>query len=201
MTAVRAAVALALGIAFGAVLVTPGAAQAAAPVPAVVTSGASFVGTVLIESQWNGKCLDADTNQGGVNGNRVQIWDCNVQSQQLWDAYAMDDDPYQVMFVNVRYGKCLDGDAGTVNRDGAKVQLWTCNGWANQKWVINVPLADGWGSYRTLVNAAATAVYSGYLDADNSRGSVNGAKVQLWHQMSDSHYEPNDNQVWNTFFN
>jgi hypothetical protein len=100
-----------------------------------------------------------------------------------------------VEMANGQYqSKCLDANnaGSTAGKNGDKVQLWGCfddpNGHANQWWV---PVQTTLG-YTELINFQ---YQSKCLDADNSQGFVNGAKVQLWDCFNDVTNHPN--QWWN----
>jgi hypothetical protein len=137
------------------------------------------------------ECLDADTSMGGVNGNKVQVWQCNWQSQQHWQLYrATSWGSGWYYIVNERYQKCLDADIGHgLVTNGTKVQLWTCTGGYNQVWYI--------GSLNIVF---LSKVYYNpnnglCLDADSSQGLPrNGARVQTWHDLGNGQL----NQWWDT---
>jgi Ricin-type beta-trefoil lectin domain-like len=83
-------------------------------------SGWTDYGFITLSVEASHKCLDADTNGGGANGSKVQIWDCNDLNQQWWDAYK-NNATGGFAFVNARFGKCLDQDTNTYARNGGKV--------------------------------------------------------------------------------
>jgi len=158
--------------------------------PAGLPVGAPFLGHVQISNNWGvpkiGKCLDAAMEGGGVNGNKVQIWDCNTSPVQEWDIYQnVATGAYYL--VNSRFNKCLDADLNSIGRDGTKVQLWACTGQENQQWYPAVAWAIFW---QHIYSQSPLAGTSNALDADTGGGLVNGAKVQLWHSWG------GDNQVW-----
>jgi hypothetical protein len=100
-----------------------------------------------------------------------------------------------VEMANGQYpAKCLDANSAgtTAGQNGDKVQLWGCfddpGSHANQWWVP-VQTASG---YTELANFQYP---SKCLDADNSHGFVDGAKVQLWGCFNDESSHPN--QWWN----
>ena len=74
-----------------------------------------------------GKCLDLPDN--AVAGTRVQIWDCNGNTNQSWTSNANGS------VSNVRTGLCLDVNGGTT-ANGTAVIVWTCHGGANQRWAV-----------------------------------------------------------------
>ena len=102
-----------------------------------------------------------------------------------------------VEFVNVQYDMCLDANnfGATAGGDGDTVQLYGCFGDAvghqNQWWIP----AQSTNGYTELVNLQ----YPKCLDADDSRGLVDGAKVQLWNCFNDS--VGHSNQWWNFSLN
>jgi hypothetical protein len=112
------------------------------------------------------QCLDADTNGTG-NGTKVQVWECNQTSQQLW--YVHSDRTVE-SFRNP--GMCLDADSNAQGRNGAKLQLWQCNGSPQQKWIRR---ADDLAIY----NLAFHNDFGTVMDRD-SNVAGNGAQVQLW---------------------
>lgn len=77
-----------------------------------------------LTTQFNGKCLDADTNTAYSNGGRAQLWSCNGSSQQRW---VWNSDGTGSIKVGLS-GKCLDADTNTAGVNGGRVQLWDCNG-------------------------------------------------------------------------
>jgi hypothetical protein len=100
---------------------------------------------------------------------------------------------YVAEIVNQQYGMCVDANnyGPTAGQDGDTVQLWGCFNdsirHANQWWLP----AQTTSGYTELVNLQ----YGKCLDADDSQGFVDGAKVQLWSCFHDSVNHPN--QWWN----
>ncbi|MFI6132467.1 non-reducing end alpha-L-arabinofuranosidase family hydrolase [Micromonospora sp. NPDC051141] len=118
----------------------------------------------------SGRCVDVP-NATQTNGTRVQLYDCNGQSNQQW-TYTSSK---QLMV----YGsKCLDANgAGTAN--GTGIIIYDCNGQPNQQWNINS-------------NGTISGVQSGRcLDV---WGTGNGQQIQLY----DCHGQTN--QQWRTDF-
>ncbi|PTA44269.1 non-reducing end alpha-L-arabinofuranosidase family hydrolase [Micromonospora sp. RP3T] len=118
----------------------------------------------------SGRCVDVP-NSTQTNGTRVQLWDCNGQSNQQW-TYTSNK---QLMV----YGsKCLDANAkGTAN--GTAIIIYDCNGQPNQQWNVNA-------------NGSITGVQSGRcLDV---WGSANGQQIQLYDCNGQA------NQQWRTDF-
>ncbi|MFI7024274.1 ricin-type beta-trefoil lectin domain protein [Micromonospora sp. NPDC049900] len=103
----------------------------------------------------SGRCVDVP-NSSRTNGTRVQLYDCNRQTNQTW-TYNSSTRQLRV------YGDmCLDA-AGTGN--SAAVQIYSCHNQTNQQWNINT-------------NGTISGVQSGRcLDAWNT---TNGAQIQLY---------------------
>jgi len=74
----------------------------------------------------SGRCVDVP-NASHNNGTRVQLYDCNGQSNQAWTYTSSRQ-------LQVYGNMCLDA-AGTGN--GAAVQIYSCNGQSNQQWNVN----------------------------------------------------------------
>ena len=97
------------------------------PVFTGTANAANAAPGALIRNYQSGKCLDADANFLGYNGDRVQLWTCNGGANQKW--LPIPDNPNvgnQVVLENAADGKCLDADANGLNNNGDKVQLWDC---------------------------------------------------------------------------
>ncbi len=75
---------------------------------------------------YTGMCLDADSTQPGVNGAKVQLWECHNGKNQNWvlDGSRIRSAGYP--------GMCLDADSTRPGVNGAKVQLWECHNGKNQ---------------------------------------------------------------------
>ncbi|WP_435824018.1 endo-1,4-beta-xylanase [Actinoplanes missouriensis] len=102
----------------------------------------------------SGRCIDVP-NASQTNGTRVQLYDCNGQTNQAWTLTSSRQ-------LTVYGSRCLDA-AGSGN--GAAVQIYACNGQANQQWNVNA-------------NGTITGVQSGRcLDV---WGTGNGQQVQLY---------------------
>jgi hypothetical protein len=173
----RSTTLVALSIAAAAVLslISPGGANAA--------PGDSS--PLLIVSDFNGKCLDAEAF-AGWNGTKVQLWDCNGQPQQQWILRPFDG-YYQI--VNNKWpSKCLNADnsAGQYPA-GARVQLWDCDWTANMAW--RTAFTDFAHIHFLLFTFARDDMV---LDSDVSQGDVNGMKAQMWWEFNPIHA----NQVW-----
>jgi hypothetical protein len=164
-------------------------AAAIAHAPEQVLPGAVWQGEYTIANEAASKCLDADATAGGVNGNKIQIWDCNVQAQQSWTFWETSPGSQVFYITNARYpSKCLDMDLNTFPSDGTKVQLWDCNYQKQQ--LFYLPWMDASGRTLGFHQFTANAATRFVLDADNSHGLANGSKVQLWENLSGK------NQFW-----
>lgn len=94
----------------------------------------------LVSSAGN-KCLDVHRPELGMNGGRMQVWDCHGEANQKWDL-----DGSRHLFSNAGLGnKCLDADINPPGvRNGTKVQLWDCYTAANQNWTFPTQPLGGW---------------------------------------------------------
>ncbi|RQX18989.1 1,4-beta-xylanase, partial [Micromonospora ureilytica] len=102
----------------------------------------------------SGRCVDVP-NASTSNGTRVQLYDCNKQTNQAW-TYTSNKQ------LQVYGNMCLDA-AGTGN--GAAVQIYSCHSQTNQQWNVNS-------------NGTISNVQSGRcLDAWST---ANGAQIQLY---------------------
>ncbi|MFF3853858.1 ricin-type beta-trefoil lectin domain protein [Micromonospora sp. NPDC002575] len=102
----------------------------------------------------SGRCVDVP-NASRANGTRVQLYDCNRQSNQSWTYTSTKQ-------LRVYGDMCLDA-AGTGN--GAAVQIYGCHSQTNQQWNVNS-------------NGTISSVQSGRcLDVWST---ANGAQIQLY---------------------
>ena len=91
------------------------------------TGSAHAAAGAAIRNYQSGKCLDADANFLGYNGDRVQLWTCNGGANQKW--LPIPDNPNvgnQVVLENAADGNCLDADANgrqQQRRQGAALGL------------------------------------------------------------------------------
>jgi endo-1,4-beta-xylanase len=100
------------------------------------------------------RCIDVPGGSQN-DGTRVQLYDCNGQSNQTWTLSSSRQ-------LTVYGSRCLDV-AGSGN--GSAVQIYSCNGQANQQWNVNS-------------NGTITGVQSGRcLDV---WGTGNGQQVQIY---------------------
>ncbi|KIR66723.1 lipase [Micromonospora haikouensis] len=102
----------------------------------------------------SGRCVDVP-NASRANGTRVQLWDCNRQSNQSWTYTSTKQ-------LQVYGDMCLDA-AGTGN--GAAVQIYGCHGQANQQWNVNSN-----GTISNVQSGRCLDVWS----------TANGAQIQLY---------------------
>ncbi|MFB9237739.1 non-reducing end alpha-L-arabinofuranosidase family hydrolase, partial [Plantactinospora siamensis] len=113
-------------------------------------------GAGQIKGVQSGRCIDVP-NATQTNGTRVQLYDCNGQSNQQWTYTSSKQ-------FTVYGNKCLDAN-GANTANGTAVIIWDCNGGANQQWNVNS-------------NGTITGVQSGRcLDV---WGTGNGQQVQIY---------------------
>ncbi|MEV8443275.1 endo-1,4-beta-xylanase [Actinosynnema sp. NPDC051121] len=118
------------------------------------TTGTPPTGANRIVGVQSGRCIDVP-NASHNNGTRVNLWDCNGQTNQQW-TYTSGKQ------LTVYGNMCLDA-AGSGN--GAAIQIYSCNGQTNQQWNVNS-------------NGTISGVQSGRcLDVWST---ANGAQVQLY---------------------
>ncbi|MFF5056633.1 ricin-type beta-trefoil lectin domain protein [Micromonospora sp. NPDC000663] len=119
------------------------------PTPTVPPGTASeIVGTQ------SGRCVDVP-NASTTNGTRVQLYDCNKQTNQAW-TYTSGKQ------LQVYGTMCLDA-AGTGN--GAAVQIYSCHSQTNQQWNLNSN-----GTISNVQSGRCLDVWS----------TSNGAQIQLY---------------------
>jgi hypothetical protein len=138
------------------------------PPAALASASVSQDVTGQISSGLPGKCLD-NTQGAAVNGNKVEIYDCDGHvGAQLWTVEADG-----TVRIN---GMCLDvKQNGTT--DGTLVDLFTCNGGSNQQWQRS--------------GSELIAVPSGKCLDDPHSSTKNGTQLDIWGCNGGS------NQVWN----
>jgi endo-1,4-beta-xylanase len=113
----------------------------------------SGTGNRIVGAQ-SGRCVDVP-NASHNNGTRVQLYDCNGQTNQAWTLTSSKQ-------LTVYGNMCLDA-AGSGN--SSAVQIYSCNGQANQQWNVNS-------------NGTITGAQSGRcLDV---WGTGNGQQVQIY---------------------
>jgi non-reducing end alpha-L-arabinofuranosidase len=119
-------------------------------------SGGGATGPI-VSGVSSSKCVD-NNNGAGVNGNKVQMWDCDgFTPAQNWTIAT--NGTIQID------GGCLD-ITGANFSNGTRVEWWPCNGGSNQQW-----LATG----GQLVNPA-----SGKCLDDPASITTNGTQLQIW---------------------
>ncbi|WP_173066753.1 non-reducing end alpha-L-arabinofuranosidase family hydrolase [Phytohabitans houttuyneae] len=127
-------------------------------------------GSGAITGVQSNRCIDVP-NATQTNGTRVQLYDCNGQTNQTW-SYTSNRQ------LRVYGGKCLDAN-GAATANGTAIIIWDCNGGTNQQWNVNS-------------NGTISGVQSGRcLDV---WGTANGQQIQLY----DCHGQTN--QQWRTNF-
>jgi D-alanyl-D-alanine dipeptidase len=138
-------------------------------------------GPYYIVNAANHRCLDAAAQSNGVNGTRVQIWDCYppTQHNQMWYVHWLTD--YDFELINDASGTCLDAPAQWGGIDGTPLQIWECYPPTqyNQMWrqhpTPNGSWIQGDQSHRVLDaarNSNGSTVQLLYLDA--------GIPAELW---------------------
>ncbi|MFI9812560.1 endo-1,4-beta-xylanase [Saccharothrix variisporea] len=122
--------------------------------PTTTTTGTPPTGANQIVGAQSGRCIDVP-NASHNSGTRVNLWDCNGQTNQQW-MYTSSKQ------LTVYGNMCLDA-AGSGN--GAAIQIYSCHGGTNQQWNVNS-------------NGTISGVQSGRcLDVWST---ANGAQVQLY---------------------
>ncbi|MBX6750883.1 MAG: endo-1,4-beta-xylanase, partial [Micromonosporaceae bacterium] len=140
--------------AYDAVLQALNAAGPSGPTNTTTTTPPPSGGAGTIVGAQSGRCIDVP-NGTTTDGTRVQLYDCNGQSNQSWTYTSSKE-------FRIFGNKCLDA-AGSGN--GAAVQIYTCNGQTNQQWNLNS-------------NGTISGVQSGRcLDVWST---ANGAQVQIY---------------------
>jgi endo-1,4-beta-xylanase len=95
------------------------------PTTSPPTTPPSSGGTRIVGAQ-SGRCIDVP-NASQTNGTRVQLYDCNGQTNQAWTLTSSKQ-------LTVYGTRCLDA-AGSGN--GSAVQIYSCNGQANQRFTLS----------------------------------------------------------------
>lgn len=142
---------------------TPAADDHSAAESAVVDPTGQTVFRTFINDR-SKRCLDAALQSIQRNGTTIQLWDCNGQQQQRWEAPLSGRGEIR----NLASGRCLDAALQSIGRNGTVVQLWDCNGGDQQQWDVAHP-----GNIKN--------VHSGRcLDAALQSVDRNGTTMQLW---------------------
>lgn len=103
------------------------------------------------------KCLDNNAAKA-VNGNKIQLYDCNNTVAQKWTLPG--DNTIRVQ------GFCLDV-AGAGKAQQTLVQLYSCNGTVAQQWKLNT-------------NGSIINPNSGLCLDDKYSGTANGNQIWIW---------------------
>lgn len=134
---------------------------ALAALPWTTTLATKPFTTRRITNNLGGRCLDTYSQEGGVDGSQLQLWDCLGAINQAW-TYPGDG-----TIRSAWTGRCLDVPT-QLGGNGTRVQLWDCNGGPQQSWSVQ---SDG-----SIVNQWTLRC----LDADSNTGGANGTIVQIW---------------------
>jgi len=110
-------------------------------------------------------CLDVP-GANAVNGNKLQIWECNGHASQL---FYFDSGSYKIRFVG-NPNKCID--AGAAMAPGTSLQLWDCNGLDQQTWGYDAKVGSIF-----LYNSKADAQYCMDVLGGATKG---GTAVDVW---------------------
>lgn len=78
------------------------------------------------------KCID-NRNGSSLNGNSIQIWECNNNQNQGWR--DNDSRTGYYAFRNAGVDKCIDAYRGSQQY----VVLWTCDGSRDQSFIVRRP--------------------------------------------------------------
>jgi len=151
-------------------------------------SSAVWINEFTISNKASHKCLDADTTTGGAN---VQIWDCNLMTQQDWNVWETAPGSNVYYIVNQKYNKCLDQDLNTLPKNGTRIQLWGCNYQKQQLWYL--PWMASGNRTSSWYQFFLSSAHGSVLDAANNYGNANGSPVQVWQNLNGS------NQYWHIF--
>jgi IMP dehydrogenase/GMP reductase len=138
--------------------------------------GAVYGYSVMLKSNGDGTCLDADSTDVR-NGGKIFQWNCNTSDRyQQWQVVGSVG--HVPILKNLGTGTCLDADSTDV-RNGGKIFQWNCNTSDRyQQWWFY-----GSGQFNTNgnANAGVHSVGTGTtcLDADGS-AKGNGAPIFQW---------------------
>lgn len=149
---------------------TPAAGAATSHSAAAEASSASASPSYGIIYNESDKCLDAESQDYSNNGDPVQLWSCNTNSEQQW---YYDSSTGQIKNED---GKCLDANSNDFPSQGDMLQLWTCNTNEEQVWSV-VQEADGF--YIIYVSSTSPAGFW-CMDANSNDYPANGDPLQLW---------------------
>jgi len=155
-----------------------------------------------------GLCLDAENdaaNQPNNNGDKVQLWYCGPQDNQVWALVWIRN--YRYVRTGATLGlyeiknaddlnMCLDAEndrGGSPANPGDKVQLWRCSGATNQLWALDGinPVFSAWinNYWEDVLDAEIDGSYSPAFPGD---------RVQIWPPVFDGSLRPvfSANQEW-----
>ncbi|GIG58644.1 hypothetical protein Lfu02_30160 [Longispora fulva] len=137
---------------------------------------AGLSGPVYIVNKWTGRCLDAWYSDGGGNGNRVGLWDCNGGISEKWYLYNNGSSgPYWLEIINARTGRSLDYPASSGGANGYQYLTWDYMNSTGQRY---------WPYLHTDTNDYEISVELGgganVMDAFTSDGGGNGNRVGNW---------------------
>jgi hypothetical protein len=105
-------------------------------------------------------CPD-DTLGSLADGNKVQVWRCNGNSNQVWSTPEKGKTGEVILHAT---GSCLDVTNDN-NTSGTKVQLWKCVNDASQQWT---PESNG------------TFEHAGFCLDDPNGTTTGGTQLQIW---------------------
>ncbi|MGM0647934.1 MAG: RICIN domain-containing protein [Bacteroidota bacterium] len=134
-----------------------------------------------IKPTWTTRVLDVSMSTINKNGGKIQIWDQNSESQQLF-SFEYAGAPNTWYIKNKRSGKYLDAAKSEINKNGGKVQQWTFHGGDNQKWVLRSypKIADVeklTGTYH--IKAAFSNKYWD-LPGSGAESKGKGEQIKIW---------------------
>ena len=112
-----------------------------------------------------GRCLDI-ANYGTTENTPVQIWDCTGATNQLWT--------FRSGAIASLSGMCLQVANGAIGANGSRLTVGVCDGRLQQKWRIR-------GEFRSRQSDKC-------LD-DPTGGASNGAYLQIWTCLGNSHQQ------------
>jgi hypothetical protein len=152
-----------------------------APAAAATTAAHNWVyrgRTQIRNSAAPYRCLDAFYSEGGGNGNRVGLWDCNDGITEKWDIWqdTLAHDGWDISILNARNQKSLDYPASSGGALGWQYELWTQAESTGQRFAVTCNPAP-WANCRIQVQISGDSVT---MDAFASDGGGNGNRVGNW---------------------
>ncbi|KAF9440909.1 carbohydrate-binding module family 13 protein [Macrolepiota fuliginosa MF-IS2] len=130
--------------------------------------------TVLNPNGDSNICLDVKDGHF-VNGNTLQVWNCNNTPAQQWDLSWGGSSPIRLGDT----GFCLDATSNPSN--GTSMQIWECDNLSEQQWVSTLTTSGG------IIRLANTNVCLDLNRGDHTPGTV----VQAWDCLNGE-----TNQIW-----